>query len=120
MNILIFIAEHNALLGGTNMVDLYWTGTLWHYKDISDFTREKAAVTQQMSNGICDAVYLGYNKFVVVEDSGAVQITEIVQAANEQSEFQFLERACQHDDSVLTVSGFSNKRNIVTGGMDCW
>lgn len=113
--------KKNALLGGTNMVDLYWSGTLWHYNDISDFTREKAAITQQMSNGVNDAVYLGCNKFAVVEDSGAVQITEIVQptTTNEQSEFQFLERACQHDDSILTVSGFSNNRNIVTGGMDC-
>lgn len=102
------------------MDDLYWTGTIWHYNDISDFARDKAVIMQQMNNGICDAVYLGHNKFVVVEDSGAVQITEIVQLTNEQSEFQFLERACQHDNSILTVSGFSNKRNIVTGGMDCW
>ncbi|EFN72018.1 Methylosome protein 50 [Camponotus floridanus] len=119
LQFLLIYDEHNALLGGTNMNDLYWTGTIWHYNDISDFTRNKAAITQQMNNGICDAVYLGHNKFVVVEDSGAVQITEIVQLTNEQSEFQFLERACQHDDSILTVSGFSNKRNIVTGGMDC-
>ncbi|KAL6429327.1 hypothetical protein ACFW04_008199 [Cataglyphis niger] len=119
LQFLIIYDERNALLGGTNMVDLYWTGTLWHYNDISDFTREKAAITQQMSNGICDAVYLGHNKFVVVEDSGAVQITEIVQSTNKESEFVFLERACQHDDSISTVSAFSNKRNIVTGGMDC-
>lgn len=117
LQFLLIYDEHNALLGGTNMVDLYWTGTIWHYNDISDFTRERAAITQQINNGICDAVYIGHDKFVVVEDSGAVQITQIV-LTNEQSEFQFLERACQHDDSVLTVSGFSNKRNIVTGGMD--
>lgn len=101
------------------MVDLYWTGTLWHHKDISDLSRERATVTQLIHSGVCDAAYLDENKFVSVEDSGAVQIYEIVQT-DEESQFQQLEYACQHEDSILTVSVFSNRRNIVTGGMDCW
>lgn len=102
------------------MVDIYWTGTLWHYNDISDFAREKATITQQTESGVCDAVYLTQNKLVVVEDSGVVEISEIVQSADQKPQFYSLERACQHDDSVLTVSKFFNERNIVTGGMDCW
>lgn len=101
------------------MVDLYWNGTLWHYKDISDFSREKATVTQRMDSGVCNAAYLSENRFVSVEDSGAIQIQEIVQT-DEQSQFQHLEYACQHEDSILTVSVFSNQRNFVTGGMDYW
>lgn len=102
------------------MIDIYWTGTLWYYKDISDFAREKAAITQQTSSGVCDAVYLTQNKLVVVDDSGTVEILETVQELDQKPQFYSLERACQHDDSVLTVSKFSNGRNIVTGGMDCW
>lgn len=101
------------------MVDLFWNGTLWHYKDISDFSRERATVKHQMHSGVCDAAYLDETKFVSVEDSGAVQVYEIVQT-DEVSQFQPLEYACQHEDSILTVSVFSNRRNIVTGGMDCW
>ncbi|XP_077265189.1 methylosome protein WDR77 [Temnothorax americanus] len=111
--------EHNALLGGTNMVDLYWNGTVWYYKDISDFSRNRAAaMTQRTDSGIVDAVYLSKSKFVSVEDSGAVQIYQIGEM-DEGTQFQNLEYACQHDNSVLTVSVFSNRRNIVTGGMDC-
>lgn len=116
---LVSVTEHNALLGGTNMADIYWNGTLWHYTDISDFSRERAVITQRMDNGVCDAVYLSHNRYVSVEDSGAVQIREIVKT-DEEFEFQQLEYACQHEDSILTVSVFSNLRNIVTGGMDCW
>ncbi|XP_012218216.1 methylosome protein WDR77 [Linepithema humile] len=119
LQFLLIYNEHNALLGGTNMVDIYWTGTLWHYNDILDFTREKADITQQTDSGVCNAVYLTQNKFVVVEDSGIVEILEIIQASDQKPQFYSLERTCQHDDSVLTVSKFSNERNIVTGGMDC-
>jgi len=101
------------------MVDLYWNGTLWHYKDISDFSREKAVAKQRMDSGVCDAAYLSENRFVSVEDSAAVQIYEITET-DKQFEFQHLAYACQHEDSILTVSVFSNQRNIVTGGMDCW
>ncbi|KAL0126235.1 hypothetical protein PUN28_004986 [Cardiocondyla obscurior] len=100
------------------MVDLYWYGILWNFKDISNFSRDKATIVHRMESGICDAAYLSESKFVIVEDSGAVQIQQIVES-NRQSQFQQLEYACQHDDSVLTVSVFPNKRNIVTGGMDC-
>ncbi|XP_011879747.1 PREDICTED: methylosome protein 50 isoform X2 [Vollenhovia emeryi] len=110
--------ENNALLGGTNMVDLYWNGTLWHYKDLSDFSQERAAVTQRVSSGVTDAVYLGKSRFVSAEDSGAVQVHEIVET-DEEAKFQPLSYACQHEDSILTMSVFSNRRNIVTGGMDC-
>lgn len=105
------------------MTDIYWNGTLWHYKDISDFSRERAAMTQRMDSGVCDVAYLSESKFVSVGDSGAVQIYEIsvLESWNEAvEEFQHLAYACQHDDSILTVSVFSNQRNIVTGGMDCW
>ncbi|XP_011171350.3 methylosome protein 50 [Solenopsis invicta] len=105
--------EYNAVLGGTNMVDLCWNGTLWHYGDIFDFARERASV-KHLDTGICDGAYLSNKKFVCVGDSGAVQIYEI-----KFGEMQQLSYACQHDDSILTVSVFSNKRNIVTGGMDC-
>ncbi|XP_036144115.1 methylosome protein 50-like isoform X2 [Monomorium pharaonis] len=110
--------ENNALLGGTNMVDLSWNGILWHYKDLSDFSREKASLVQQLDSGVCDAVYLTKNKFVCVGDSGAVQIYEIIQT-NKHDQFQQLAYTCQHDDTVLTISMFANQRNIVTGGMDC-
>ncbi|KAL6255216.1 hypothetical protein P5V15_013554 [Pogonomyrmex californicus] len=118
LQVLLIYDENNAILGGTNMVDLYWNGTFWYYNDIADFSREKATLTQQMDSGICDAAYLSQNKFAIVEDSGAVQICEII-TSQTGKEFRQLEYACQHDDSVLTVSVFSNKKNIVTGGMDC-
>ncbi|KYQ50976.1 Methylosome protein 50 [Trachymyrmex zeteki] len=110
--------ENNAILGGTNMVDLYWNGTLWYYKDISDFSRKKAAIKQRMDNGVCDSAYLNENTFVIAEDSGAVRVYQAVEI-DEQSELQLLGYVCQHDDSILSVSAFSNQRNIVTGGMDC-
>lgn len=107
--------ERNALLGGTNMVDIYWNGTLWYYKDISDFSREKAVACRRMDSGVCDVVYLNKHRFVSVEDSGAVQIYEMSQT----EQFEHVAYACQHEDSILSVSMFSNHRNIVTGGMDC-
>lgn len=104
------------------MSDIVWAGVIWHYNDISNFSKEKAAITKQIDHGFCDAVYLAQDKFITVGDQGDVEIFQIVKIEDEQhsQEFQSLHRTCQHDDVALTVSLFFNKRNIVTGGMDCW
>ncbi|EZA50092.1 hypothetical protein DMN91_006316 [Ooceraea biroi] len=120
LQFLLIHDEHNAIVGGTSMTDLFWTGALWYFNDISELDRKKAAITQELDTGVCDAVYLNENKFVVVDDSGAVQIFDIMTDNSPEQPAQFLSvaYACQHDSSALTVSLFPDKKNIITAGMD--
>lgn len=104
------------------MGDIVWAGTIWHYNNILDFSREKATATKQIDHGVCNAACIEQNKYVMVGDQGDVEIFEVIKNENELEppHFESIYQAKQHDDIALTVSVFSNKTNIVTGGMDCW
>ncbi|XP_076287392.1 methylosome protein WDR77 [Lasioglossum baleicum] len=117
-----FILIHNeksAILGGTNMTDRYWNGTVWYYNDISDFTREKAFIATKTESGVCDGAHLEQDKFIISEDSGVLQVYGLVEAADTQlQELQSLGYTCQHDSSPLTLSVFQDNVHVVSGGMD--
>ncbi|XP_033340350.2 methylosome protein WDR77 [Megalopta genalis] len=111
--------EKNAVLGGSNMSDRYWTGSLWYYNDISDFDRTKAFLASKTESGVCDGAYLEQDKFVVSEDSGVLQVLGLVETTDIHShELQSLGYACLHDNSLLTLSVFQDNTHLVTGGMD--
>lgn len=98
-----------------------WNGSVWLYDDCSTFVKEKAAVTVNLDSGVCDATFIERDKFVVVEDSGVLQVFVVIENQLAGSkEVQRLGYACQHDDSILTTSVFHSKSRLVTGGMDCW
>lgn len=117
-----FILIHNeksAILGGTNMTDRYWNGTVWYYNNISDFAREKAFVDTKTESGVCDGVHLEQDKFVISEDSGVIQVYGLVETDEPQvHELQSLGYACQHDSSPLTLAVFQDNVHVVSGGMD--
>lgn len=104
------------------MSSISWTGSLRYYNDTSDFNKKNAAITEETYDCCGDAAFLTQDKFVVVGDKGAVEIFQIVQATGKHQtlELQSLNSACHHDDSVYTVSAFSDSKSIVTGGLDCW
>jgi len=96
-----------------------WNGSVWIYDDPT-FDKEKSAVSLTTESGVCDAAFVEHDKFVVVEDSGVLQVFNIVENPTTQSKsVHCLGYACQHDDSVLTASVFHGKTRLVTGGMDC-
>ncbi|XP_012143668.1 methylosome protein WDR77 isoform X2 [Megachile rotundata] len=102
------------------MTDRYWSGTVWYYNDISNFDRDKAFVATKTESGVCDAVCIDHDKFVVTEDSGVLQILNFCQAPGSPLyELQCAGYACLHDSSILTVSTFSDEDHVVTGGLDC-
>ncbi|XP_046833945.1 methylosome protein 50-like isoform X1 [Vespa crabro] len=112
--------ENSAILGASNMTDRFWAGTMWYYNDISDFNRCKAFLTTRTISGISTGAYLEKEKFVIGEDSGLLQILGLVEIPDlDQQELQSLGYACQHDDTLTTVSVFSDNEHLVTGGMDC-
>ncbi|XP_031826177.1 methylosome protein WDR77 [Nomia melanderi] len=117
-----FILIHNeksAILGGSNMTDRYWSGTIWYYNDISDFDRDKAFVALKTESVVCDGADLERDKFVIGEDSGVLQVLGLVEVADTHSqELQSLGYACLHDGSLLTLSVFEDNTHLVTGGMD--
>ncbi|KAK2581316.1 hypothetical protein KPH14_008091 [Odynerus spinipes] len=112
--------ESSAILSASNLVDRYWSGTVWYYNDISDFNRDKAFVATKTESGVCTGAYLERDKFAIGEDSGLLQILGLVEMPDaDQQELQCLGYACQHDDSLSTLSVFSDRAHLVTGGMDC-
>lgn len=116
----ILYNEKNAILGASNLTDRYWTGTVWYYNDTSDFNRDKAFIATKTESGVCTAAYLDQEKFAVGQDSGLLQILGLVEIPDiDQQELQCLGYACQHDDTLLSLSVFSDNAHLVTGGMDC-
>lgn len=120
LQFILIYDEHCAILGGSNMTDRYWSGTVWYYDDISNFDREKAFLATKTENGVCDGAFLEENKFVIGEDGGALVVMGLAPSVNfDILELQNLGYACQHDDSLLTLSVFSDRSHIATGGSDC-
>lgn len=107
-------------MGGSNLTDRYWSGTVWYYNDISDFDRNKAHVATKTESGVCDAVFLDNNKFVIGEDSGVLQVFDITTGPDDSQQLQCAGYACLHDDSIITLSAFADNDRVVSAGMDCW
>lgn len=102
------------------MTDVFWTGKLWHFDDISNIEKKNAPLTQAVDSGVCDAVYLNENRFIIVGDSGFVQMFEILPTDLDDvpAQLQSLSYTREHDSTALAVSLFPNKKDIVTAGMD--
>ena len=66
---------------------------------------------------ICSNIFC--YQIIVGEDSGVVQVLNLTESADEHTfHFEPLNCVCEHDDSVLSVSVFSDKKQAVTGGAD--
>lgn len=103
------------------MTDHYWSGTVWYYNDISDFNKDKSFVATKTESGVCDGAYLEHNKFIISEDTGALQVLCLVEEADTHiPEIQCLGYACLHDSSLVTLSVFCDNEHLVTGEMDSW
>lgn len=104
------------------MTDRYWSGTVWFYKDYTNFNRDKSTTAMKTESGVCDAAFLGgTNKFVVGEDSGFIQILSINESEDKKThEFQCLGYSFEHDDAITSISSFGGNTRLVTGGMDYW
>lgn len=118
LQFILIYNENSAVLGGSNMTDRYWCGTVWYFKSITDFNKDKAFAASDTGSGACDGVFISENKFVICEDSGVLQVFSLDNTDSESDTLQCLGYACQHDDSILTVSAFSDASRVVTGGMD--
>lgn len=118
LQFILIYNEKSAVLGGSNMTDRYWSGTVWYFKSACDFNKDKAFTATVTGSGVCDGAFISENKFVICEDSGVLQVFSLVNTNTDSDELQCLGYACQHDDSILTVSVFSDSSHVVTGGMD--
>ncbi|KAK9308694.1 hypothetical protein QLX08_001416 [Tetragonisca angustula] len=111
--------EKSAILGGSNLTDRYWSGTVWYYNDITNFDRDKASLQIKTESGVCDGIFLQSDKFVIGEDSGTLQVFDLSAKPSDSEELQCAGYAALHDNSLLTLSAFADKEHIVSGGMDC-
>ncbi|XP_015178911.1 PREDICTED: methylosome protein 50-like isoform X3 [Polistes dominula] len=120
LQLILVYDDNNAILGGSNMTDRFWSGTVWYYNDISDFTKSKALLSTKTITGITTGAYLEKDKFIIGEDSGLLQIIGLVETSEKDTfELQSFGYACQHDDTITSISVFSDKERLVSGGMDC-
>jgi hypothetical protein len=63
--------------------------------------------------------FLFYYQIIIGEDSGVVQVLGLSESADEHTfHFETLNSVCEHDDSVLSVSVFLDRKRAVTGGLD--
>ncbi|XP_011308811.1 methylosome protein 50-like [Fopius arisanus] len=119
-----FIAVYNdkkAILGGSNLTDRYWTGTIWYFDDAADgeLERNKSFTATQTESTLSDAAFIEEYKFVVAEDGGIVKVLCVVQPPETWAvALQCVGYTCKHDDSVTSLSVFEDKNYFVSGGMD--
>ena len=118
----MLFTDDSLILGASNMVDRYWNGTIWLYTDLANFDRNHYAAAVRTESGVHVATYLDkYEKFVIGEDTGLLQVFELsLNSETQLYELQCIGYSCQHDDSLTSISTFSNNKHIVTAGMDTW
>ncbi|PSN33289.1 hypothetical protein C0J52_20686 [Blattella germanica] len=96
-------------------------GSLWYFIEPDAAPdAEKCLTCIDCETGVTDGKFLeDKQKVIVCEDSGAVQVLGLSESAEEHSfHFESLNSVCEHDDSVLSVSVFPDKKYAVTGGAD--
>ncbi|XP_054013340.1 methylosome protein 50-like isoform X1 [Hylaeus anthracinus] len=119
LQFILIYNERSAILGGSNMADRYWSGTVWYYNDFSDFDIDKAFVATKLESGVCDGAFLEHNKFVISEDTGGLQVLCLAEVPDTHlQEIQSLGYACLHDSSLVTLSVFHDNEHLVTGDLD--
>ncbi|PNF41240.1 hypothetical protein B7P43_G01506 [Cryptotermes secundus] len=109
------------LLGCSNLTGRFWTGSLWYFLDPDSAPDvEKCLTGIECETGITDGKFLeDNNKVIIGEDSGVVQVLGLSESPGEHTfHFESLSSVCEHDDSVLSVSVFSDGKRAVTGGLD--
>ncbi|XP_069686307.1 methylosome protein WDR77-like [Periplaneta americana] len=109
------------LLGCSNLNGRFWTGSLWYFLDPDAAPDvEKCLTGIECETGVTDGKFLeDKQKIIVGEDSGVVQILGVSESADEHTfHFESLNSVCEHDDTVLSVSVFSDKKHAVTGSLD--
>lgn len=115
--------NESIIVGASNMIDRQWNGTLSYYNELEHFDRDNAFAAYRTESGISDAAFLEkHDKCLIGEDSGTVQIVQLHDVENnayKQKFFKPLHYACQHDDSLISLSVFENNTQFVSGGIDC-
>ncbi|XP_001599571.4 methylosome protein 50 [Nasonia vitripennis] len=120
LEVILVYKDDSLVIGASNMVDRYWNGTVWFYGDPSNFEKNQYTAAIRTETGVRAAAYLGkHDKFIIGEDSGLLQVFEVVLKPDTQiQELQCMGYACQHDDSLTSISTFNDDMHIVSAGMD--
>ncbi|XP_015117051.1 methylosome protein 50 [Diachasma alloeum] len=117
-----FIAVYNdekAILGGGNLTDRYWNGTVWYFDETEVLDRNKSFTATRTSSTVSDAAFIEGDKFILAEDGGIVQMLNVVKPPETWTVgLQSIGHTCQHDDSVTSLAVFESKSHFVSGGMD--
>lgn len=121
MDFIEFCEDGYMLLGCSNMTGRFWTGSVWYFLDPDSAPHvDKCLTGIECETGVTDGKFLeDKQKIIIGEDSGVVQVLGLSESADEHSfHFESLNSVCEHDDSVLSVSVFLDRKRAVTGGLD--
>ncbi|XP_049779590.1 methylosome protein 50-like [Schistocerca cancellata] len=113
---IVEIAEDGStLLGCSELTGRFWCGSLWYSED-AELTPDvyKCLTGVDRETSVCDGKFPHKYKIVVDEDSGVIQVL-----APGFPEDTCLGSACEHDDSVSSLSTFNDKKKVVSGSFDC-
>lgn len=117
----IFFLDDKTIVGASSLTDRYWSGTVWYFNGPTSYDKNDAYAVTRTESGVCDAVFLDNYKFLIAEDSGVLQVLEVVKAPETLAPvLQCSGYVCQHDDSITSLAVFDNKTHFVTSSMDCW
>ncbi|KAH0550604.1 methylosome protein 50-like [Cotesia glomerata] len=116
----VAVNDDKTIVGASSLTDRYWSGTVWYFNGATSLDRKNAYAVTRTESTICDAAFLDDKKFLVAEDSGVVQVLEVIKASETLTPgIQCTGYVCQHDDSITSLAVFDNKTHFVTSSMDC-
>ncbi|XP_057342023.1 methylosome protein 50-like [Microplitis mediator] len=116
----IAVNDDKTIVGASSLTDRYWSGTVWYFNGPTNYDKNDAYAVTRTESGVCDAVFLDNYKFLIAEDSGVLQVLEVVKAPETLAPvLQCSGYVCQHDDSITSLAVFDNKTHFVTSSMDC-
>ncbi|XP_063979314.1 methylosome protein WDR77-like [Diachasmimorpha longicaudata] len=111
--------DEKAILGGANLTDRYWNGTVWYFDETEVLDRNNSFTATRTTSTVSDAAFLEGHTFILAEDGGVIQILNVVEPPESWVVgLQSMGHTCQHDDSVTSLSVFDNKSHFVSGGVD--
>ncbi|KAG8039889.1 hypothetical protein G9C98_000618 [Cotesia typhae] len=100
----VAVNDDKTIVGASSLTDRYWSGTVWYFNGATSLNRKDAYAVTRTESTICDAAFLDDKKFLVTEDSGVLQVLEVVKAPETLTPgIQCTGYVCQHDDSITST-----------------
>jgi len=104
-------------VGSSNLTTRYWNGGLFLWSKVEDaLDIEKCVGGREIDNSFIDMKYIDSNRMILVEDSGEIEVLEVVRKS-EDNEYDIKVLECEetHDGPILSLGISHDSKYAATG-----